>query len=156
MSRVSIGTEREKRDTRDTRDTTSTPHLSLIGTSACPNGRFYCANAGFIPRLLPSSRVNDGVCDCCDGSDEYALIVACANTCDDDGRQAREALRLAQELQTKGYVIKLEYAEAGRKIHEVDLTQTWLCLDFEELTGPFFAAGSTGPYCAARAVGGRD
>mgnify|MGYP001508229053 FL=1 len=32
------------------------------GTSACPNMRFYCANAGFIPSYIRSSRVNDGLC----------------------------------------------------------------------------------------------
>jgi len=26
---------------------------------------------GFRPRNIPSSRVNDGICDCCDGSDEW-------------------------------------------------------------------------------------
>ncbi|KAA8542885.1 hypothetical protein F0562_024037 [Nyssa sinensis] len=41
------------------------------GTSACPNGKFYCRNAGHVPLSLYSSRVNDGICDCCDGSDEY-------------------------------------------------------------------------------------
>uniref|UniRef100_A0A060TB09 Glucosidase 2 subunit beta n=1 Tax=Blastobotrys adeninivorans TaxID=409370 RepID=A0A060TB09_BLAAD len=46
------------------------------GTSACNNGVFYCNNVGHIPAWIPSSRVNDGVCDydlCCDGSDEAGL-----------------------------------------------------------------------------------
>lgn len=30
--------------------------------------------------MVPSNRVNDGVCDCCDGSDEYSSQ-NCANTC---------------------------------------------------------------------------
>lgn len=33
-----------------------------IGTSACPNGKFYCRNAGHSPLVLFSSRVNDGIC----------------------------------------------------------------------------------------------
>ncbi|KAJ2172136.1 hypothetical protein EV180_005091, partial [Coemansia sp. RSA 518] len=33
------------------------------GTSACPNGTFFCANAGHVPGTLSASRVNDGVCD---------------------------------------------------------------------------------------------
>lgn len=32
------------------------------GTSACPNGVFYCRNKGHEPRLLATSFVDDGVC----------------------------------------------------------------------------------------------
>ncbi|XP_047059863.1 glucosidase 2 subunit beta-like [Lolium rigidum] len=51
------------------------------GTSACPEGKFYCTNSGDDPRLLFSSFVNDNICDCCDGSDEYESGVHCSNTC---------------------------------------------------------------------------
>ena len=71
------------------------------GTSACPNGRFYCENKGYIGSTIPSHFVGDGVCgkifflvrfvrsffhsmalaDCCDGSDEYETRVVCNNTC---------------------------------------------------------------------------
>lgn len=54
------------------------------GTSACPQGKFYCRNSGDTPRFLFSSRVNDRICDCCDGSDEYNSGVSCANTCTKD------------------------------------------------------------------------
>lgn len=43
------------------------------GTSACSNSKFYCENEGFFPHYIPSSWVDDGVCDyekCCDGTDE--------------------------------------------------------------------------------------
>lgn len=36
--------------------------VGFAGTSACPNGRFYCKNAGHVPLFLYSSRVNDGLC----------------------------------------------------------------------------------------------
>lgn len=34
----------------------------IVGTSACPRGKFYCQNAGHAPVYLFSSRVNDGIC----------------------------------------------------------------------------------------------
>ncbi|KAE8672508.1 hypothetical protein F3Y22_tig00111840pilonHSYRG00013 [Hibiscus syriacus] len=51
------------------------------GTSACAAGKFYCRNAGSIPRFIFSSRVNDRFCDCCDGSDEHDGGIMCPNTC---------------------------------------------------------------------------
>ncbi|KAJ4806625.1 Glucosidase 2 subunit beta [Rhynchospora pubera] len=51
------------------------------GTSACPEGKFYCRNNGDLPRFLFSSFVNDRICDCCDGSDEYESGITCPNTC---------------------------------------------------------------------------
>lgn len=42
---------------------------------------FHCVNSGFKPLNLLSSRVNDMICDCCDGSDEWEGHVKCENTC---------------------------------------------------------------------------
>jgi hypothetical protein len=72
------------------------------GTSACVNSVFWCANRGAKGQLLPSSRVRDGVCDCCDGTDEVRQdgTSPCANTCEESGRAAREALQ-AQLAQTE-------------------------------------------------------
>ena len=36
--------------------------IFVIGTSACPNGKFTCKNLGHKALVLQSSRVNDGVC----------------------------------------------------------------------------------------------
>lgn len=75
------------------------------GTSACANGRFYCINRGHLGQYIPSSRVSDGVCDCCDGSDESSNLHAsgaqrCANTCEAAGAAHRlaqsEAIRVAE------------------------------------------------------------
>lgn len=35
--------------------------------------RFYCTKQlpGFPTQFVTSSKVNDGICDCCDGSDEW-------------------------------------------------------------------------------------
>lgn len=83
------------------------------GTSACPQGKFFCVNKGARSRFIPSSLVNDGVCDCCDGSDEWAGRAACPNTCDADGRawreQQAEAIRKAEE----GARLRLQYASEG-------------------------------------------
>ncbi|XP_050085307.1 uncharacterized protein LOC126571087 isoform X2 [Anopheles aquasalis] len=63
-------------------------------TSACANGRFYCRfqkrhrTGRGRDRSIPSGWVNDGVCDCCDGSDEWlptggnlVPLRPCPNTC---------------------------------------------------------------------------
>ncbi|XP_064101404.1 uncharacterized protein LOC135212032 [Macrobrachium nipponense] len=41
-------------------------------TNACTNSKFVCVKVmkGF-PESIPSAWVNDGICDCCDGSDEW-------------------------------------------------------------------------------------
>lgn len=55
------------------------------GTAACENGRFFCKNnVNIKDQYIPSFKVNDGVCDCCDGSDEYLdnFGVKCQNNCE--------------------------------------------------------------------------
>lgn len=55
---------------------------ALLGAPTCGSpGVFECANHGHIPLRLPSSRVGDGVCDCCDGSDEADGV--CKVSCGD-------------------------------------------------------------------------
>jgi len=83
------------------------------GTSACPNGMFYCINKGHKPLDLLSSRVNDGICDCCDGSDEYDSSAQCSNTCEELGKKSREEQRLKLERQEAGYKRKLQYISDG-------------------------------------------
>jgi len=76
------------------------------GTSACPNGKFFCENIGHKNLVIPSSRVGDGVCDCCDGSDEWEGKNECSNTCDELGRAAREAAEAANRMAIEGYKVK--------------------------------------------------
>ncbi|XP_042213178.1 glucosidase 2 subunit beta-like isoform X2 [Homarus americanus] len=85
------------------------------GTAACPNGFFYCTNAGHTPLNIPSSRVNDGVCDCCDASDEYASNANCVDTCRELGRAAREEAAKQREERLKGYQLRQSMIEDGRK-----------------------------------------
>ncbi|XP_016844650.1 uncharacterized protein LOC100118043 [Nasonia vitripennis] len=57
------------------------------GTSACNNGVFYCEKVSKKSAVkIPSYKVNDGVCDCCDGSDEWLEVpVLDANNVSGDG-----------------------------------------------------------------------
>ncbi|XP_027072180.1 glucosidase 2 subunit beta-like isoform X1 [Coffea arabica] len=84
------------------------------GTSACPNGKFYCKNAGHIPFSLYSSRVNDGICDCCDGSDEYDGKVKCPNTCWEAGKVARERLKTKIATYQQGVTVRNRLVEQAK------------------------------------------
>ncbi|XVE62613.1 hypothetical protein DITRI_Ditri06bG0132000 [Diplodiscus trichospermus] len=81
------------------------------GTSACPQGKFYCRNAGHSPSLVFSSRVNDGICDCCDGSDEYDGKVKCPNTCREAGKVARDKLAKKMEMYHEGVALRKQEIE---------------------------------------------
>ncbi|KAJ1365560.1 hypothetical protein KIN20_025931 [Parelaphostrongylus tenuis] len=93
------------------------------GTSACPNGKFHCANKGHTPVDIPSSRVNDRICDCCDGSDEYNGSVECPNICDELGHSAREEKRKQKEIERKGYAARKVLAAEGQKLREAKLQE---------------------------------
>lgn len=59
--------------------------LWIVGTSACPGGKFYCRNVGHTPLLVFSSRVNDGICgkfsDSTNSSRSYMLCVPSQTCC---------------------------------------------------------------------------
>ncbi|KAL8484331.1 hypothetical protein ACS0TY_026857 [Phlomoides rotata] len=84
------------------------------GTSACPDGKFYCKNAGHTPLFLYSSRVNDGICDCCDGSDEYDGKTKCPNTCWEAGKLAREKLKKKITTYQEGVTIRRKEIEKAK------------------------------------------
>jgi protein kinase C substrate 80K-H len=84
------------------------------GTSACPNGRFYCRNKGSRGKFVSSHLVNDGVCDCCDGADEWASKAGCVDTCQEDGAAWRLAQAEAVRKAEAGARARLEYASQGR------------------------------------------
>ncbi|XP_017013565.2 uncharacterized protein [Drosophila takahashii] len=56
-------------------------------TNACAKGRFYCRyqkrhiTGRGLDVYVASSRINDHVCDCCDGSDEWTTGAKCPNDC---------------------------------------------------------------------------
>lgn len=84
------------------------------GTSACPNGKFYCGNAGHVPVILFSSRVNDGICDCCDGSDEYDGKIKCPNTCWEAGKMARDRLKKKITTYNEGVTLRRKEIEQSK------------------------------------------
>ncbi|CAJ0955666.1 unnamed protein product, partial [Mesorhabditis belari] len=86
------------------------------GTSACPNGRFFCTNDGHSSMFIPSSRVNDKICDCCDGSDEWGSGVQCPNICHELGKATREENERKAVVARKGWAVRQEMARKGKDI----------------------------------------
>lgn len=93
----------------DCRDASDEP-----GTAACPHGRFFCKNKGYIQRLIPSAWVNDGQCDCCDTSDEYNSTVTCENTCGALGEVYRQEQERYREIADQGSAIRSQYKEQAK------------------------------------------
>jgi len=91
------------------------------GTSACPNSKFYCKNKGHIPAVIPSSKVNDGICDpeCCDGSDENSGIIQCPNICEqvayEQNKEKIEKEKVLKEGLAKKEKLLLEASEIIKK-----------------------------------------
>jgi protein kinase C substrate 80K-H len=79
---------------------------------------FYCVNAAFKSTYIPATRVNDQICDCCDGSDEYYVDKACPNTCVEKGRAAREEAAKLAQLVRDGFQKRTEMSIRGREIRK--------------------------------------
>jgi protein kinase C substrate 80K-H len=72
------------------------------GTAACSffsPQKFQCGSADIFNQTIPSSRVDDGVCDCCDGSDE---ALYCRNTCKDLAQARQAELERLEQLKSMG------------------------------------------------------
>jgi hypothetical protein len=68
--------------------------------SAAPTraNSFQCSDTGFLNQTMLRSRVGDGICDCCDGSDE-SPIIGCPNTCEAlQKAKQEEAVRHYQDI----------------------------------------------------------
>ncbi|KAH7344548.1 glucosidase II beta subunit-like-domain-containing protein [Rhizoctonia solani] len=85
------------------------------GTSACPNGTFYCTNEGHIGATIKSSRVNDGICEpeCCDGSDEPSGV--CPDQCKEIGEKYRTEQEAERKLRKTGAKIRSSYISYAKK-----------------------------------------
>eukprot|EP00475_Leptophrys_vorax_P005349 TRINITY_DN13244_c0_g1_i1.p1 TRINITY_DN13244_c0_g1~~TRINITY_DN13244_c0_g1_i1.p1 ORF type:complete len:532 (+),score=192.93 TRINITY_DN13244_c0_g1_i1:29-1624(+) len=88
------------------------------GTSACNNGRFYCPNKGFEPKIISSSFVDDGICDCCDGSDEQLKGTKCKNTCKEDAYEAQKSTLEEVEIIKRGLALKKEIVHKAKGVWE--------------------------------------
>lgn len=97
------------------------------------SGFFHCTNAGHTPLNIPSSRVNDGVCDCCDASDEYASSASCVDTCRELGKAAREEAAKQREERLKGYQLRQSMIEEGRKTRKEAEVCVYFALKFSFL-----------------------
>ncbi|KEG06321.1 protein kinase C substrate protein [Trypanosoma grayi] len=86
------------------------------GTSACthygtkanfpPDWMFTCKNAGFKPQEIPHNRINDGICDCCDGSDEYSGISQCPNVCAEFYEREEKRIKEEESIRQAGIAAK--------------------------------------------------
>ncbi|KAL4082116.1 glucosidase II beta subunit-like-domain-containing protein [Scleroderma yunnanense] len=85
------------------------------GTSACPNGIFYCKNTGHTGATIRSSRVNDGLCEpeCCDGSDEAPGV--CPDRCKEAGEEYRKKREAEIRLRKTGSKIRASYIAFAHK-----------------------------------------
>ena len=122
------------------------------GTSACAHlfadAKFYCMNKQHRGRYVPSSRVDDGVCDCCDGSDESSAT--CPDTCGAEAAASRVEDReriatLESGARAKqGYVARAAEAkataEAEAKAREAEVAAAKASLAELEAKGAGLAA----------------
>jgi len=79
-------------------------------------GLFHCADEQYFPnQTIPFSRVSDGVCDCCDGSDESPNTVSCESSCERLGREKQEEEQRVLQQQQKGIELKTVKVFAARQ-----------------------------------------
>ena len=98
-------------------------------------------NKGFKPKILPSSRVNDGICDCCDGSDEWAGPLyqfddagsdssGCVNVCMEMGKEEREERERLAKVIEEGAKLRNEMIERKKYLAFVLITYNILSKSF--------------------------
>jgi len=116
-------------DGADEPGTSACAHLIPTATDETAPGvtRFFCANKGAKARLLPLSRVDDGVCDCCDGSDEdpSRFGAVCPNSCEEAGRAVRQAMEAELAAHENGAIKKAQLIQAAlTKRQELEAKKT--------------------------------
>ena len=82
--------------------------------------RFQCTNTGFekLNQQFFHSRINDGICDCCDGSDEYLNPGKCPNRCEAYSAEREEEEKRREANRQAGLKAKAELLEKASKLRE--------------------------------------
>lgn len=97
------------------------------GSSACsyqrsanPNVRFQCTNDQHSPRVIQAffhSRVNDGICDCCDGSDEYLYPgINCPDNCAGFAKAQAEEDARREQIRQAGLAAKTAMMHSAEEV----------------------------------------
>ena len=135
-------------DGSDEPHTSACSHLLNIHPDAAVttlrDATFTCLNLDYKPLVIPSSRVGDGICDCCDGSDERhehdaaPRTIQCENRCIALGLEIRQKtakvqLLLRQGLRARAKVIeKLNHQTVA---HILELDQLKYDVDYIKTLG---------------------
>jgi len=91
-------------------------HHSTDHDASKPSAYFVCPQQ---PSLqLPLSRVNDGICDCCDGADERdSATTTCSDICDVVLAEERAAIARAKSAYVIGSSLRAESIEQYKQWH---------------------------------------
>jgi hypothetical protein len=105
-------------DGSDEPGTSACSGVAVMSPQVSAGGGFYCVNRGYEGRLIPSSRVNDGICDCCDGSDEWRAVATCADGCAEHAARANERNAARASVVRQGIAARAALEAAGAKQRE--------------------------------------
>ena len=77
---------------------------------------FHCTDSSLFKQTLFLSRVGDGICDCCNGSDEiHAKRILCPNVCDVIGAEISAETKINTEKRLKGEKLRGEILLATKE-----------------------------------------
>eukprot|EP00922_Rhytidocystis_sp_ex-Travisia-forbesii_P027384 GHVS01040122.1.p1 GENE.GHVS01040122.1~~GHVS01040122.1.p1 ORF type:complete len:604 (+),score=119.21 GHVS01040122.1:103-1914(+) len=74
---------------------------------------FYCPNLGYLSKVVHHTMTNDGICDCCDGSDEWEVSAICPDVCDEQAKGWKADRARSRQGVAIGLSLKQTYIEEG-------------------------------------------